>query len=199
MTSNITLSKKYLKKALRVLKRTTRLLEKYDIPYWLEGGTLIGVIREDRLLPWDNDLDISIRYEDLDRLMQIMPKFFWRGLIVRVRYHKRDDPPFKKGEVRLIKVYASKYVFFKGWVILDVFVQRKWNDLNYWVIGVHHHTKKAVPSRFTDELATVKFDKKYYSIPKLTDEYLTYCFGDWRTPVMVWDCTQDDLSIIRET
>jgi len=198
MTSSITLDKRYLKKALKVLKRTTRLLERYDISYWLEGGTLIGIIRENRLLPWDNDLDISIHSEDLDRLMQILPKFFRRGLLARIRYHKRDDPPFKKGEIRLIKIYASKYIFFKSRVILDIFIQRKWNDLNYWIIGVHHHTKKAVPSRFTDVLTAVKFNKKNYSVPKLTDEYLTYCFGDWRTPVRVWDCTKDDLSIVRD-
>ncbi|MFH1212794.1 MAG: LicD family protein [Candidatus Neomarinimicrobiota bacterium] len=197
MTSQITLDGKYLKEALRVLKRTTQLLERNGIPYWLEGGTLLGIVRENRLLPWDNDLDLSIRTEDLDRLLQILPKFFWRGLIVRIRYHKRDDHPLKKGDVRIIKVYASKYFFFKGLVILDIFVQKRLGDQLYWVIGVHRHTKKAVPARFTDELTSVRFNKKNYSIPKLTDEYLTYCFGDWRTPIMTWDCTKDDHSIVR--
>jgi len=197
MTSRITLEGKYLKKARKLLRRTTRILEKNGIPYWLESGTLLGIIRENRLLPWDNDLDISIRNENLERLLKILPKFFWHGLIVRIRYHKRDDPPFKKGEVRLVKIYASKYIFQKSPVVLDIFIQKEWGNLLYYVIGISRHTKKAMPSRFTDELTTVRFNKKDYSIPKLTDEYLTYCYGDWRTPVKIWDCTKDDLSIIR--
>lgn len=198
MTSKIQLNDKYVKKAHKVLERTTKLLEKYKIPYWLESGTLLGIIRENRLLPWDNDIDISIRNENLDRLLKILPKFFWRGLMTRVKYHKTDDPPFTKGEVRIIKVYASKLLFFRGLIVLDIFVQKRLNDLNYSIITVRRHTKRAIPSRFTDELTTVRFNEKDYSIPKLTDEYLTYCYGDWHTPVKVWDCTKDDLSIVRK-
>lgn len=43
-----------------MLKDVTNLLEENGIEYWLEGGTLFDVIRENRLLPWDNDMDISI-------------------------------------------------------------------------------------------------------------------------------------------
>ena len=43
-----------------MLKRISRILEEQDIPYILEAGTLLGVVREQRLLPWDNDIDITI-------------------------------------------------------------------------------------------------------------------------------------------
>ena len=39
-------------------------METASIPYWLEGGTLLGIIRENRLLPWDNDMDISMYKTD---------------------------------------------------------------------------------------------------------------------------------------
>ncbi|HRD19208.1 MAG TPA: LicD family protein, partial [Candidatus Marinimicrobia bacterium] len=187
MSGKIKLDDKYLEKSLRLLERATTFLEKYNIPYWLEGGTLLGIIRENRLLPWDNDLDISIRSEDFDRLRRILPKFFYQGMIAKVRGHKIDDPPFQKGEVRLIKVYATKYLFFKTPLVLDIFVKKKLDDQYYWVVGVKRRAKKAVPARFYDELTTVQFNHKTYSIPKLTDEYLTYRYGDWRTPVKTWN------------
>ena len=196
MSGKIKLDDKYLEKSLRLLERATTLLEKYNIPYWLEGGTLLGIIRENRLLPWDNDLDISIRSEDFDRLRRILPKFFYRGMIAKVREHKIDDPPFQKGEVRLIKVYATKYLFFKSPLVLDIFVKKKLDDQYYWVVGVKRRAKKAVPARFYDELTTVQFNNKTYSIPKLTDEYLTYRYGDWRTPVKTWNYIKDDQSIV---
>ncbi|MBP7885844.1 MAG: LicD family protein [Candidatus Marinimicrobia bacterium] len=196
MSGKIKLDDKYLEKSLRLLERATTFLEKYNIPYWLEGGTLLGIIRENRLLPWDNDLDISIRSEDFDRLRRILPKFFYRGMIAKVREHKIDDPPFQKGEVRLIKVYATKYLFFKSPLVLDIFVKKKLDDQYYWVVGVKRRAKKAVPARFYDELTTVQFNNKTYSIPKLTDEYLTYRYGDWRTPVKTWNYIKDDQSIV---
>ena len=199
MSGKIKLDEKYLEKSLRLLERATTLLEKYNIPYWLEGGTLLGIIRENRLLPWDNDLDISIRSEDFDRLRRILPKFYYRGMIAKVREHKIDDPPFQKGEVRLIKVYATKYLFFKTPLVLDIFVKKKLDDQYYWVVGVKRRAKKAVPARFYDELTTVQFNHKTYSIPKLTDEYLTYRYGDWRTPVKTWNFIKDDQSTVSVT
>jgi len=199
MSGKIKLDDKYLEKSLRLLERATTFLEKYNIPYWLEGGTLLGIIRENRLLPWDNDLDISIRSEDFDRLRRILPKFFYRGMIAKVREHKIDDPPFQKGEVRLIKVYATKYLFFKSPLVLDIFVKKKLDDQYYWVVGVKRRAKKAVPARFYDELTTVQFNNKTYSIPKLTDEYLTYRYGDWRTPVKTWNYIKDDQSTVSVT
>ena len=199
MSGKIKLDDKYLEKSLRLLERATTLLEKYNIPYWLEGGTLLGIIRENRLLPWDNDLDISIRSEDFDRLRRILPKFYYRGMIAKVREHKIDDPPFQKGEVRLIKVYATKYLFFKTPLVLDIFVKKKLDDQYYWVVGVKRRAKKAVPARFYDELTTVQFNHKTYSIPKLTDEYLTYRYGDWRTPVKTWNFIKDDQSTVSVT
>ncbi|NLA21566.1 MAG: LicD family protein [Candidatus Marinimicrobia bacterium] len=199
MSGKIKLDDKYLEKSLRLLERATTFLEKYNIPYWLEGGTLLGIIRENRLLPWDNDLDISIRSEDFDRLRRILPKFFYRGMIAKVREHKIDDPPFQKGEVRLIKVYATKYLFFKSPLVLDIFVKKKLDDQYYWVVGVKRRAKKAVPARFYDELTTVQFNHKTYSIPKLTDEYLTYRYGDWRTPVKTWNFIKDDQSTVSVT
>lgn len=199
MSGKIKLDDKYLEKSLRLLERATTFLEKYNIPYWLEGGTLLGIIRENRLLPWDNDLDISIRSEDFDRLRRILPKFFYRGMIAKVRGHKIDDPPFQKGEVRLIKVYATKYLFFKTPLVLDIFVKKKLDDQYYWVVGVKRRAKKAVPARFYDELTTVQFNHKTYSIPKLTDEYLTYRYGDWRTPVKTWNYIKDDQSTVSVT
>jgi len=199
MSGKIKLDDKYLEKSLRLLERATTFLEKYNIPYWLEGGTLLGIIRENRLLPWDNDLDISIRSEDFDRLRRILPKFFYRGMIAKVREYKIDDPPFQKGEVRLIKVYATKYLFFKTPLVLDIFVKKKLDDQYYWVVGVKRRAKKAVPARFYDELTTVQFNHKTYSIPKLTDEYLTYRYGDWRTPVKTWNFIKDDQSTVSVT
>ena len=44
------------------------LLNGKDIPYHLEGGVLLGIVRDGDLLPWDNDTDLSINFEDYELL-----------------------------------------------------------------------------------------------------------------------------------
>jgi phosphorylcholine metabolism protein LicD len=38
----------------------------------------------------------------------------------------------------------------------------------------------------------IEFKGFKYSIPNLTDEYLTYRYGDWKKPVKNWNTFTDD-------
>ena len=46
--------------SLDQLRELVRVFEQHNISYWLDSGTLLGVIREGRMLPSDHDIDISI-------------------------------------------------------------------------------------------------------------------------------------------
>lgn len=37
-----------------------KILNKYKIKYWICQGTLLGIIRDKQLIPWDHDIDIGI-------------------------------------------------------------------------------------------------------------------------------------------
>ena len=45
---------------LVLLQEITSLFKEHDIPYIIVFGTLIGLHRDNKLLPWDNDCDISL-------------------------------------------------------------------------------------------------------------------------------------------
>ena len=45
------------------------MFERHGIHYSIEGGTAIGALRHQGLIPWDDDLDIGVLEEDEDKLL----------------------------------------------------------------------------------------------------------------------------------
>ena len=55
---------------LHVLREVTRVLEELKIPYFMQGGTMLGSIRHGGFIPWDDDVDLGIPRADYDRLLK---------------------------------------------------------------------------------------------------------------------------------
>ena len=43
-----------------ILRETIRVCEEHDIRYFLIGGTAIGALYDQAILPWDDDIDIGM-------------------------------------------------------------------------------------------------------------------------------------------
>lgn len=52
----------------------SEICEKYGIKYFMFYGGLLGAIRHDGFIPWDDDIDVAMMREDYDRFLSVAPK-----------------------------------------------------------------------------------------------------------------------------
>lgn len=58
---------------LIILDKVDAICKKYNIPYYAESGTLLGVVRHGGYIPWDDDLDIVMKRPDYERFLKVAP------------------------------------------------------------------------------------------------------------------------------
>ena len=57
---------------LLMLKETIDFLDANDIRYSITSGTMLGAVRHQGFIPWDDDIDIGILRPDYDRMVEIL-------------------------------------------------------------------------------------------------------------------------------
>lgn len=70
-----------------ILQRVYAICKSKHIEYSLAYGSLLGAIRHNGFIPWDDDLDIMINYDDLSLLLEsvnsddmlTMKRYYWCG------------------------------------------------------------------------------------------------------------------------
>ncbi len=57
---------------LGVMEDIASICDKHDIKYILHYGTLLGAIRHEGFIPWDDDVDMAVPWNDYIRLMDVL-------------------------------------------------------------------------------------------------------------------------------
>ena len=52
---------------LSILLEFDALCKEYGFTYWLDHGTLLGAVRHEGFIPWDDDLDVTMPRDDYEK------------------------------------------------------------------------------------------------------------------------------------
>ena len=60
---------------LDMLMEFEKVCKKYNLKYWAIFGTLLGAIRHNGFIPWDDDIDVCMPREDYEKFLQLSDEF----------------------------------------------------------------------------------------------------------------------------
>lgn len=92
---------------LSMLRDIDVFFERNDLKYCISGGSVLGKIRHNGFIPWDDDIDLTIPREDYEKLKAI----YDRGDDPFCREYDLRGPGYSKGAtVRIAKLYKNDSV-----------------------------------------------------------------------------------------
>lgn len=150
--------------AFENLKLVAQVLNRLGIKWGPFLGTLLGIVRENDFITWDEDTDLYILEEDEDILKSSLWELMSFGFEV-IRYERRGlYSIMRKGE------YIDFYVMHKITPELR-----------------HSGGSDYIFNKYLTETILWDFKGLSIAVPKDYDEFLTFQYGDWRTPVQYAD------------
>ena len=59
---------------LEILKEFQRICDANNLQYFVVAGTMLGAIRHQGFIPWDDDIDVAMPRREYDRFLEIAPE-----------------------------------------------------------------------------------------------------------------------------
>lgn len=155
------------------------LMNENDVPHWLDWGSLLGAVRNEELIPWDDDADFGILMANVPRLIELGPAIERAGHVFDVR---RSEDGKRVTRVRVSYSRAnSLHVGFFPWTEEGDLVVSDMNPDSVWP-GMHGAIN--FPRRCLDAPEWVTLHGKRFPAPSPVGRFLAdHRFGrDYMTP-----------------
>lgn len=75
---------------LDILDVFTELCGKWNLRYYMIGGSLLGTIRHRGFIPWDDDIDVGMPRKDFDRFHELMREHCPEGYALNTHHSDPD-------------------------------------------------------------------------------------------------------------
>ena len=165
-------SQEELKQVIRDnLQAFHNFCEKNNLTYYLSDGTLLGAIRHQGMIPWDDDADVCMPRKDYNRLLELsgeLPKPYKLGHFTLDPYYIYPFIKFMDSNTEIIEYFGEGS--YKAGVWVDIFpldgtyksirvrklhyalVRNKTSTIRYWlkkiIKPILYSIIRAIPKSF---------------------------------------------------
>lgn len=160
-----------------LLKKVVDFFNKYNITYWIFGGTLLGYVRHDKkFIPHDDDIDLVIYGENIHQTFKNFEK----------------NKVFEENGLRIEEHFFGYKIFDindNSNTFIDLFVYSKFGDK---LDAETEYTRNIFPTHYfiENELFPLKkdtFENVEVNIPKEPEKYLFHSYGPDCLKVVKYD------------
>lgn len=161
---------------IKLMEYFDGLCKKHDIHYLATAGTLLGVIRHNGFIPWDDDIDLALDGNGMEKLREIEDELRKDGM--KIDYAPAKEHLFKPDR----SIHQLRYIDNKGVdVWLDLFEFKKEGNFYFHKFD---YQKECNPKEIfnQDEFEDIiprKFGNIEINTPRNPYKFLRRLFGEW--------------------
>jgi phosphorylcholine metabolism protein LicD len=185
--SPVLLPEEYLSKMNLMLKKILQFFKDNELEYWIDGGTLLGAVRDKGQIPYDDDMDFGMEYKSFFKLRRLIPELEKMGY----RLFDQLDDVIKISDCdnmysRIYGTENEQPIEIARACCIDIFLYANKKDEYMLSDKKNRETYKNCIYKKKDLFPLVEYD---YDDVKLTGAnnpypYLESYYGDWKKKVV---------------
>ena len=149
----------------KLLQEAKLIFDSHGVVFFLRQGTCLGAVRDQALIPWDDDLDlgsiIGLHGFSEDDISPVVEAFRSNGCYVEV---------IRDGLYTSVKIMKYR-------------IRIDWQCYRIVKGTIAHYPGVPFPVSLFTKLEEVEFNGGTYSVPSPPEDYLVFKYGpDWVTP-----------------
>ena len=178
-------------KMVEILDAIDDICKRHNIDYWLAAGTLLGAVRHNGFIPWDDDCDVVMFRKDFEKFWTVAEKELPLNM---VRQNNEIDPKYPKrvnkirmNETLLVEIDESENEPYHQGIFVDVFILDYYPDSAKKIANLLrvvpnlHKRKKMYPKLSLKRLAVSAFSGFLYLFHGMLRSYWKYSSKKYRT------------------
>ncbi len=91
MNQNSELIRRIQLKELEILKVFQEICKRHNLRYFAIGGTCLGAVRHKGFIPWDDDVDVAMPYEDYEKFLEVADSELPEGYETFTPFNQKGD------------------------------------------------------------------------------------------------------------